>query len=94
MSRFVLLEGTIDDFTDEQENKNTRAKFNLDVSLIKTFLRRKAELRNVDEIPPADIPPRKYRDQYPNSPELPMVSCFCLFLLQSAYSLPKLDCSI
>ena len=53
--RFVLLERTIDDFTDEQENKNTSAKTDRNVSLLKTFLQREEELRNVEEIPPAQL---------------------------------------
>ena len=53
--RFALLEGTIDDFIDEQENKNTKAKTDRDVTLLKTFLQRKEELRNVEEIPPAQL---------------------------------------
>ena len=36
--RFALLEGTIDEFIDEQENKNTRAKTDRDVNLLKPFL--------------------------------------------------------
>ena len=54
-SRFIdaaLLEGTIDDFIDEQENRNTRAKTDRDVNLLKTSLQRKIELRNVEEMPP------------------------------------------
>ena len=31
LPRFALLEGTINDFIDEQENKNTRAKTDRDV---------------------------------------------------------------
>ena len=55
--RFALLEGTIDDFIDdfEQENKTTRAKTDRDVNLLKTFLQRKVELRNVEEISPAQL---------------------------------------
>lgn len=53
--RFVLLEGTIDDLIDEQENKNTSAKTDRNVSLLKTFLQREEELRNVEEIPPAQL---------------------------------------
>ena len=41
VSRSALLEGTIDDFIDEQENKNTRAKTDGKVSLLKSFLQRK-----------------------------------------------------
>ena len=55
LPRFALLEGTIDDFIDEQENKNTRVKTDRDVSLLKTFLQRKEELRNVEEIHPAQL---------------------------------------
>ena len=45
----ALLEGTIDDFIDEQENRNTRDR---DVNLLKTSLQRKIELTNVEEMPP------------------------------------------
>ena len=45
----ALLEGTIDDFIDEQENRNTRDR---DVNLLKTSLQRKIELTNVKEMPP------------------------------------------
>ena len=38
---------------DEQENKNSRAKINRDVSLLKTLLQRKVDFRNVEKIPPA-----------------------------------------
>ena len=48
----ALLKGTIDDFIDEQENRNTRAKTDRDVNLLKTSLQRKIELRNVEEMTP------------------------------------------
>ena len=51
VSRFALLEGTINDFTGEQGNRNTRAKTDRDLSLLKTIPQRKVELRNADEIP-------------------------------------------
>lgn len=38
---------------DEQENKNSRAKTNRDVSLLKTLLQRKVDFRNVGKILPA-----------------------------------------
>ena len=50
--RFAPLERR-DDFMDEQENKNSRAKTNRDVSLLKTLLQRKVDFRNVEKIPPA-----------------------------------------
>ena len=37
---------------DEQENKNSRAKTNRDVSLLKILLQRKVDFRNVEKIPP------------------------------------------
>ena len=37
LPRFALLEGTIDDFIGKQENKNTRAKTDRDVSLLKIY---------------------------------------------------------
>ena len=52
VSRFAPLEGTINDFTGEQGNRNTREKTDRDVSgLLKTIPQRNVELRNVDEIP-------------------------------------------
>ena len=53
--RFALLDGAIEDLIDEKENKNTRGKTDRDVSLLKTFLSRKEVLRNVEEIPPAQL---------------------------------------
>ena len=53
--RFALHEGTMDDFIDDQENKNTRAKTDRDIILLKTFLQTKGESRNVEEIPPANL---------------------------------------
>lgn len=53
--RFILLEGTIDDLIDEQKNKNTSAKTDRNAILLKTFLQREEELRNVEEIPPAQL---------------------------------------
>ena len=35
--RFSLLEGTIDNFIDEQENKNTKANTDRDTSMLKIF---------------------------------------------------------
>ena len=55
MPRSVLLEGTTDDLIDEQENKNTSAKTHRNVSLLKTFLQREEELRNVEEIPSTQL---------------------------------------
>ena len=37
----------------KEQNKNTKAKTGRDVSLLKTFLQRKVELGNVEEIPSA-----------------------------------------
>lgn len=55
MPRFALLVLTIDDFEDEQENKNTRARTEREESLLKTFLQRKVELSNVEEITLAQL---------------------------------------
>ncbi|XP_031568117.1 uncharacterized protein KIAA1958-like [Actinia tenebrosa] len=55
MPRFALLEGTVDDFIYEQENKNTQAKTNRDVKLLKVFLQSKKEHREVENIPPAEL---------------------------------------
>ena len=55
MPWFALLQGTVDDFIDDQENKNTRAKTNRDIILLKTFLQTKGESKNVEEIPPANL---------------------------------------
>jgi len=40
-SRFVPLELPLDEFIEEQSNKNTLSKTNRDVSLLKEFLRAK-----------------------------------------------------
>lgn len=53
--RCALLEGTVDHLIDEQENKNTMAKTDRDVSLLKTFVQRKVELWNVEYMPPAQL---------------------------------------
>ena len=55
MPRFTLLEETVDDFIDNQENKNTRAKTDRDIILLRKFLQTKGESRNVVEIPPANL---------------------------------------
>ena len=38
VTRVAFLGGKIDDFIDGQENKNTRAKTERDISLLKAFL--------------------------------------------------------
>ena len=48
---FILLEATVDDSIDDQEYKNTGAKTDWDIILLKTFLQTKDESRNVIEIP-------------------------------------------
>ena len=53
--RFAFLEGTIVNLIDDQENNNMRAKTGRDVSLLKPFLQRQVELRNVEEIPSAQL---------------------------------------
>ena len=55
MPQFTLLEGTVDDFIGDQENKNTQVKTDKDIILLKTFLRTKGNSRNVEEIPPANL---------------------------------------
>ena len=56
MLRFPLLEGTVNDFIDDQENKTTRAKTDGYIILLKPFLQTKGESsRNVEEIPPANL---------------------------------------
>ena len=52
--RFALREGTIDDFIDEQEKKHER-KNRQRRKPAKPFLQRKVKLRNVEEIPPAQL---------------------------------------
>lgn len=50
----ALFEGTIDRLIDEHDNKNM-SKTDRDVSLLKRFLQRKVELRNIIEIPLAQL---------------------------------------
>ena len=50
-SRFVPLELSLDEFIEEQSNKNTLSKTNRDVSLLKEFLRAKEvdnEIENLE----------------------------------------------
>ena len=51
----IFFKRTIDDFVDGQENKNTRAKTDGDVGLLKPFLQREVELRNIEKIPPDQL---------------------------------------
>ena len=41
--RFTLLEGKVDDFINDQVNKNTRAKTDRDIILLKAFLQTNVE---------------------------------------------------
>lgn len=75
--RFVLLEGTTDDLIDEQENKNTSAKTDRSVSLRKTFLQREEELRNVEEIPPAQL--NELLSEFVLTVSLTVSHCYLLF---------------
>ena len=51
----IFFKRTIDDFVDEQENKNKRAKTDGDAGLLKPFLQREVELRNIEKIPPDQL---------------------------------------
>ena len=53
MLRFAPPEGKIHDFIHDQENKNRRGRTEMNVSLLKSFLQWKVELRNVEGMPPA-----------------------------------------
>ena len=46
---------TVDDFINDQENKNTKAKTDRNIILLKTFLQMKNEFRNVEELPSANL---------------------------------------
>ena len=52
MLRFAPPEGKIHDLIHDQENKNRRGRTEMNVSLLKSFLQWKVELRNVEGMPP------------------------------------------
>ena len=49
-SRLVPLELSLDEFIEEQSNKNTLSKTNRDVSLLKEFLRAKEVDREIENL--------------------------------------------
>ena len=49
-SRFVPLELPLDEFIEEQSNKNTLGKTNRDVSLLKEFLRAKEVDKEIENL--------------------------------------------
>ena len=49
-SRFVPLELPLDEFIEEQSNKNTLSKTNRDVSLLKEFLRAKEVDKEIENL--------------------------------------------
>ena len=53
--RFPHLETSIPEFIAEQQNKNTRAKTERDVNLLKTFLTVKGESRKPEELTPEQL---------------------------------------
>ena len=55
LPRFAVLDGSIDDFIDDQENKNTRAKTDRDINLLRAFLEAKQEQREVQNIPVPEL---------------------------------------
>ena len=49
-SRFVPLESPLDEFIEEQSNKNTLSKTNRDVSLLNEFLRAKEVDKEIENL--------------------------------------------
>lgn len=54
MSRFSTLECSHNDYIDSLENKNTKEKTRRDIKVLKEFLLKKNEEREIHEIPPDD----------------------------------------
>ena len=54
-SRFIALDKPIEDYVQEQQNKNTRAKTRRDVSLPSEFVKQKKETRELEEIKPDEL---------------------------------------
>ena len=53
--RFPPLESSVNEFIADQENKNTRAKTERDVKLLKAFLTVKGESRKPKELTPQEL---------------------------------------
>ena len=53
--RFTLTNFSIQDFIDEQQNKNTLSKTKRGFALLKTFLVSLKETREIDAIQPAEL---------------------------------------
>ena len=53
--RFPPLETSVSDFIADQENKNSRAKTQRDVKLLKAFLTVKGESRKPEELTPQEL---------------------------------------
>ena len=53
--RFPPLESSVNEFIADQENKNTRAKTERDVKLLKAFLTVKGESRKPEELTPQEL---------------------------------------
>ena len=54
-SRFITLDKPIEDYIQEQQNKNIRAKTQRDVSLLSKFLKQKDETTKIKETQPEGL---------------------------------------
>ena len=94
-SRFVPLELPLDEFIEEQSNKNTLSKTNRDVSLLKEFLRAKEvdkeienlEAKELDEVLCAFIVEVKKKDggEYEPTTLRSFISSFDRYLRKKGY---------
>ena len=53
--RFPALEKPVNEFIQEQENKNTLSKTRRDIAIFMAFLKERNEKRKLEEIPPEHI---------------------------------------
>ena len=100
-SRFVPLELPLDEFIEEQSNKNTLSKTNRDVSLLKEFLRAKEvdkeienlEAKELDEVLCAFIVEVKKKDggEYEPTTLRSFISSFDRYLRKKGYPTTIID---
>ena len=95
-SRFVPLELPLDEFIEEQSNKNTLSKTNRDVSLLQEFLRAKEvdkeienlEAKELDEVLCAfivEVRKKKDRGEYEPTTLRTFISSFDHYLRKKGY---------
>ena len=93
---FHLAESTLEDFIEEQANKNTLSKTKRDVSLLKEFMRMKGKNEEFENVEPREVEEilctfilavkkQKYGGEYEPRTLRSFVSSFDRYLWKKAY---------